>query len=93
MDAMQRVQAVRARTLPAGDRLIAVANLGFGECLFRARRYPEAEATLLQAAGDLEKSRGSAYRRTQEAYRTLRDLYAESGRAAESARWAARVHP
>jgi hypothetical protein len=91
LDALHKVQAARERLLPAGNWLIYRTSASIGICLFRAKRYPEAEAVLLAAVAGLEAARGANFRRTQEAYRTLRDLYAALGRADEAARWAAKI--
>jgi serine/threonine-protein kinase len=88
---MRRVQKARSLILPAGDRLVATADLGTGLCLYRARRYDEAESTLLRAAAALEAARGPRYRRTQEAYRALRDLYAATDREPDAARFSGKI--
>jgi serine/threonine-protein kinase len=91
LEAARRVQAERRRTLPAGDRALAVADLAIGQCLYRSGEYVQAEAMLLQASAKLEAARGPAYRRTQETYRSLRDLYATTGRGADAERFAAKL--
>ena len=75
LSALQRVDTERRRLLPATHRLIYGTEVDIGLCLTRLRRFGEAEPILLAAASGLEKSRGSAYRGTQEAYAALRDLY------------------
>jgi hypothetical protein len=60
-------------------------------CLFRSHRYDEAESVLLAAAAGLEAARGPGYRRTQETYRTLHDLYVASNRMPEAARFEAKL--
>ena len=47
-------------------------------------RYAEAEPLLLQSVPELEGTRGVKSDRTQSGYRALRDLYANTGRAAAS---------
>jgi eukaryotic-like serine/threonine-protein kinase len=91
LDNLRRVESAWRVLRPAGDRLIYGAGLNIGECLFHAHRYAEAEDVLLTAAGGLETARGPAYRRTQQAYRALRDLYAATDRAGESSRWGAKL--
>jgi serine/threonine-protein kinase len=86
LDATRRVEAARRRTLPPGDRLLHFAVLGTGLCLYRAGRYREAEPVLLQAASGLEAARGPSYRRTQDAYRILRNLYLAMGRPDDAQR-------
>jgi eukaryotic-like serine/threonine-protein kinase len=91
LDILRRVESAWRELRPAGDRLIYGAGLSVGECLFHAHRYAEAEGALLTAAGGLEAARGPAYRRTQQAYRALRDLYAATDRASEASLWSAKL--
>jgi serine/threonine-protein kinase len=86
LDATRRVEAARRQTLPPGDRFVQFAVLGTGLCLYRAGRYAEAEPVLLQAVSGLEAARGKGYRRTQDAYHTLRDLYLAMGRPDDAQR-------
>jgi hypothetical protein len=58
---------------------------------FAATGYAEAEAELRSAAQGLEAARGPNYRRTQQAYQALRDLYTLTGRADEAGRWGAKA--
>jgi hypothetical protein len=62
-----------------------------GECLLRAKRYAEAEPLLLAAAAGLEATRGPQFRRTQEVYRALRDLYLATGRLDAAQTWGSKV--
>jgi tetratricopeptide (TPR) repeat protein len=62
-----------------------------GACLVAMHRDAEAEPMLLQAVAGLENSRGASFHRTQAGYQTLRDLYARTGRAAESTTWQAKI--
>lgn len=91
--ALQRVSQTRRRVLPAGHRLIYSVDLDVGQCLMRLGRFTEAESTLLSVATGLEQTRGPAYRKTQQAYAALRDLYAALNRSEESERWAAKLLP
>ena len=91
LSALQHVEAERRRLLPATHRLIYSTEVDVGLCLTRLQRFAEAEPVLLDAASGLEKSRGSGYRRTQEAYAALRDLYAAANRPDDSRRWAERL--
>ncbi|HUB75266.1 MAG TPA: serine/threonine-protein kinase [Solirubrobacteraceae bacterium] len=91
--ALERVAAVRARTLPAGHRLIYSTNIDIGSCLTRLHRYSEAEPLLLEAADGLTRSRGTAYRRTQDAYAALRDLYEDMNQPQAANRWTAKITP
>lgn len=87
----RRVEAARRRLLAPTDRLLHMASSALGLCLLRSHRYAEAEAVLLAAAAGLEATRGPQYRRTQEAYRNLRDLYLASGRPQSAAIYAAKL--
>jgi eukaryotic-like serine/threonine-protein kinase len=91
LDILHRVESGWRRSQPAGDRLIQGAALSIGRCLYHAHRYAEAEATLLGAAAGLEAARGPAYRRTQEAYRALRDLYIDTDRGSAASSWSAKL--
>jgi eukaryotic-like serine/threonine-protein kinase len=91
LSALQRVEAERRRLLPATHRLIYSTEVDIGLCLTRLRRFTEAEPILLDAASGLEKIRGADYRRTQQAYAALRDLYAAASKPDESRLWAARL--
>jgi len=91
--ALQRVAAARQRTLPAGHRLIYSTNVDVGSCLARLHRFGEAEPILLDAAAGLTRARGPAYRRTQDAYAALRDLYKDMNRPQAAERWAAKLTP
>jgi len=90
---LRRVEAARASRYGPGDWHIASTRVAIGGCLLTLGRLAEAEALLLRAARDLESARGPTFHRTQAAYRTLRDLYAQAGRAEEAARWGARLAP
>jgi serine/threonine protein kinase len=91
--ALQRVAAVRGRTLPAGHRLIYSTQLDIGSCLTRLHRFGEAEPILLEAAAGLTHLRGASFRRTQEAYAALRDLYKDMSRPQTADSWAAKLNP
>ena len=91
LETLSHVESVWRRLRPSGDRMIQAADLSIGTCLYRARRYTEAEAAVLGAAAGLEAARGPAYRRTQEAYRVLRDLYAETNRGSDASSWNAKL--
>ena len=89
--ALRQMEAIRRRILPAGHWLIYRASASIGICQLRAKRYAEAESTLLAAVAGLEAVRGANFRRTQEAYRALRDLYTAKGRPDQAAVWAAKI--
>jgi serine/threonine protein kinase len=91
--ALERVAAVRQRTLPAEHRLIYSTNVDIGSCLTRLHRFAEAAPILLDAAEGLTKSRGAAFRRTQDAYAALRDLYTDMNQPQAAESWAARLTP
>jgi hypothetical protein len=88
---LRRVDAARRSVLPPGDRYIHATELSIGMCLVNLHRYGEAEAELKSAAQGLEAARGPSYRRTQQAYQALRDLYSLTGRADEAGRWGAKA--
>ena len=91
MAALRQMEAIRKRILPAGHWLIYRASASIGICQLRAKRYAEAESTLLAAVAGLESVRGANFRRTQEAYRALRDLYTAKGLPDQAALWAAKI--
>jgi hypothetical protein len=87
LGALRRVAAIRRKNAVANDWHAAVANVQVGSCPVALQRYAEAEPVLLKSVTALEASRGSPSDRTQAGYLALRDLYANTGRAAESAAW------
>jgi serine/threonine-protein kinase len=87
----RRVESARRRLSPPTDRLLHMASTALGSCLLRSHRYAEAESVLLAAAAGLEAARGPQYRRTQDAYRNLRDLYFAAGRPRDAAVFAAKL--
>lgn len=90
--AEQKIAAVRAKTLPAGDWRLSNTQAIIGLCLTQLRRYAEAEPILRQAVGNLESSRGTGFSNTQRAYKYLRDLYLVMGRPADAQLLAAKIH-
>jgi tetratricopeptide (TPR) repeat protein len=89
--ALSRVEGLR-RTLYGADNWRTFSTqLNIGTCLLVMRRDAEAEPMLLQAVAGLEGARGASFHRTQAGYQTLRDLYARTGRAAESTKWQAKI--
>jgi eukaryotic-like serine/threonine-protein kinase len=91
LEALRRVEAGRRRTYPAGSWPIESTALSIGQCLAHARKFAEAETTLLAAVAGLEAARGSSFNRTQDGYRALRDLYLTLDRPDEAARWSHKV--
>jgi eukaryotic-like serine/threonine-protein kinase len=91
--ALRRVAAVRQRLYPAGSWPIYSTQLGIGVCLYHMRRYGEAESMLQAAVSGLEAARGPNFKRTQEGYRALRDLYAALGKADTAAHWNSKILP
>ncbi len=89
--AVERVDVIRARTLPENDWHRPATKGDIGLCLERLHRYTEAEPILLRAAADLEAARGPHFYRTQLTYKALRELYDATGRGAEAARLAANI--
>jgi eukaryotic-like serine/threonine-protein kinase len=88
---LRRVEAARRSVLLPGDRYIHATELSIGVCLMNLHRYAEAEAELKSAAQGLEAARGPKYRRTQQAYQALSDLYTLIGRTDEAGRWGAKT--
>ncbi|MBS0379376.1 MAG: serine/threonine protein kinase [Proteobacteria bacterium] len=91
--AEERIAALRAKTLPAGDWRLANTQAILGLCLGGLKRYAEAEAALRQGSAGLEASRGLPAANTQRAYQWLRDLYLKMGRAGDAAALAAKIAP
>jgi tetratricopeptide (TPR) repeat protein/predicted Ser/Thr protein kinase len=91
LEAARRIDAIRTRTLPADDwhRMGAQADIGL--CLVRLHRYAEAEPILLEAAAGLEAARGLEFYTTQLAYKSLHELYEDTGRGVDATRIAAKV--
>jgi tetratricopeptide (TPR) repeat protein len=89
--AAKRVTDIRSKLFPATDWRIFMMQSIVGLCLAHLRRYPEAEPMLLQAAADLEASRGKGSYETQLAYTALRDMYTTMGRSAEAAAFDAKI--
>jgi tetratricopeptide (TPR) repeat protein len=91
LDALQRVDSARRRLFSSGDRYIHTTEVGIGICLMRLKRYAEAETELKSALRGLEAVRLPAYRRTQQGYAALRDLYLLTGRPEEARQMAAKI--
>ncbi len=89
--ALRKAEKARVALLGEKSWLTANTRVRIGICLLGARRWREAEDTLLPAAAVLEVARGASFERTQDAFRALRDLYKGAGRPAEAARYAARL--
>ena len=70
-----------------------MTDVQIGTCLVSLQRYAEAEPLLLKSVALLESERGTSFDHTQTGYRAMRDLYAGSGRAAEAAKWQAKMLP
>ena len=87
LQALRVVETARQRIYPPGSWPINSTALSIGSCLSKAHQYAEAEPTLLAAVSGLETARGPSFRRTQDGYRALRDLYATLGRPEEAANW------
>jgi intracellular sulfur oxidation DsrE/DsrF family protein len=88
---IQRSYGQRRKTLPAHHPLIAAAGLRVAACLYQLRRYDAAEAELLNDIRELEAVRSPGFRRNQEGYALLRDVYLAIGRRTEAERWSARI--
>ena len=93
LEALRNVAAIRAKQRTADDWREVSARVQIGSCLVALRRYADAEPLLLQSVPALESLRDPASERTQSGYRALRDLYANTGRAAEAATWEKKILP
>ena len=89
----RRVEAARRRLVAPTDRLLHMASSALGLCLLRSHLYGEAEPVLLTAAAGLEAARGPSYRRTQDAYRSLYELYLVTGRPQVASNYQAKLRP
>jgi tetratricopeptide (TPR) repeat protein len=89
--ALSRAERLRRAHYGADNWRTFSTQLYVGACLVAMHRDAEAEPMLLQAVAGLENSRGASFHRTQAGYQTLRDLYARTGRAAESTTWQAKI--
>ena len=67
--------------------MLGVALLNLGRCQTALRRYPDAEATLLDAHARLSQSLGATHRRTEQARAALAELYRDWGRPQQAASW------
>jgi tetratricopeptide (TPR) repeat protein len=93
MAALKRVAEARQRSYPPGSWVIYSTQANIGLCELRARQYAQAETTLLAAVAGLESVRGAKFNRTQDGYRSLRELYTQEGKTDEAARWNAKISP
>ena len=91
LEALQRAAALRARRLGTDHYTVQQTLVAEATCLIRLRRYGEAEPILLSSVASLEKSRGPANNRTQQAYKALSEVYTALGRPDEAARWQAKL--
>jgi serine/threonine-protein kinase len=91
--ALQRAAAGRRRIYPPGNWTIDNTQLAIGQCLYHLRRYRDAEPVLLAAVSGLEAARGPGFKRTQDGYRTLRDLYTVLGKGDAAASWNSKLLP
>jgi tetratricopeptide (TPR) repeat protein len=91
LEAAQRIDAIRTKTLAATDWHRISIQTDIGLCLVRLHRYREAEPLLRKSAADLEASRGVGFYTTQLTYKALRELYQQTGRAADAARLSAKI--
>jgi eukaryotic-like serine/threonine-protein kinase len=93
LKALRRSQEQRAKNLGPNAWQTLSIDAAIGFCLMALNQYAEAEPILLAATQGLEASRGDDFYVTQAALADLRNLYADSGNAANAARWAAKVRP
>jgi eukaryotic-like serine/threonine-protein kinase len=91
--ALRRAAELRDQRYGLGDWRSISSHLAEASCLVVLRRYAEAEPLLLHAVHEMEQLRGTTFNRTQDGYRSLRDLYTGLGRTDDAARWATRIAP
>jgi tetratricopeptide (TPR) repeat protein/predicted Ser/Thr protein kinase len=91
--ALRRAVTLRAKRTGSDSWTTMSTSVHLGVCLVRLHRYDEAEPLLLKAVAILENSRDKNLERTLTGYRALRDLYAQTGRAEESAIWQRKMLP
>jgi tetratricopeptide (TPR) repeat protein len=89
LEAAQRIDAIRVKTLAADDWHRMAIRGYIGWCLTRLQRYPEAEPILVKAAAGLEAARGVGFYATQLTRQALRELYLNTGRPDDAARFKA----
>lgn len=92
LELLRKVEVSRHRVFPPGDRYIHATEVSIGVCLLRMKRYAEAEAELATATQGLEAARGPNYRKTQEAYAAMSELYAATNRPQLARVWAAKIN-
>lgn len=91
LEITQRIAVIRGRSLARGDWHLAASQANIGLCLVRMHRYGEAKPRLVNAAADLEASRGKGFYATQLAFQALRELYVSTGRQSDADRLAAKI--
>ena len=91
--ALRRAGTLRDKRYGPDDWRSISSQLAEASCLVVLRRYTAAEPLLLHTVRNMEQLRGPTFNRTQDGYRSLRDLYAGLGRPDEAARWAALIAP
>jgi tetratricopeptide (TPR) repeat protein len=87
LTALRRVAVLRRTGVDTVEWRKHITDIQIGTCLVAQKKYQEAEPLLLATVSGLEAERGTTYETTRDGYRALRDLYAQTGRADESARW------
>jgi tetratricopeptide (TPR) repeat protein len=90
---LERVDQARRKVYPPGDCYIYTTLLSIGVCHLRLQHYAQAETELKAASQGLEATRGPHYRRTQQAYQALHELYMLTGHSEEAGLWAAKTGP
>jgi tetratricopeptide (TPR) repeat protein len=93
LTALRRVAKLRRNSTTANNWRTSISDVQLGVCLVALGNDAEAEPLLLTAVKALEGFRGTSYDHTQAGYRALRDLYANTGRAAEAALWQKKILP
>jgi eukaryotic-like serine/threonine-protein kinase len=79
--ALREAVRLREENLPASHFMTALTRGALGECLTTLKRYPEAEALLLDSFASLERSQGADNPRTLLAAQRLVALYERWGKS------------
>jgi serine/threonine-protein kinase len=87
LELLEEASGFFARHPDVEPRSAAIVRREYGACLTKARRYPEAEAALLDAHSKLA-SLGPNHRIAKEAANRLAELYTAWGKPAEASRFA-----
>ena len=84
---LRRALEVRKRSLPEGHKMVAEAQAALGHCLLEQTRHVEAEPLLVASHTVLNQNLGAQDPRTQNARRSLGQLYEATGKPDEAERY------